>query len=83
MVWSKNKLEAVRLMEVKLRNIMNWLTDSGMKVNEAKTDLCLFHKGDTSPVSLNINGNILKSNNKINTLGVIFDSKLQWQTKFP
>ena len=24
------------------------------------------------------NGNILKSNKKINILGVIFDSKLQW-----
>ena len=57
---------------------MAWLIDSGMKVNEAKTDVCLFHRGDTTPISLNINGNIIKSNNKINVLGVIFDSKMQW-----
>ena len=57
---------------------MTWLTNSGMKVNKAKTDVCLFHRGDTTQVSLNINGNIVKSNNKINILGVIFDSKMQW-----
>ena len=49
LVWNRNKLEAARLMEVKLKNIMDWLTNSGLKVNEAKTDECLFHKGDTTP----------------------------------
>ena len=65
-------------MEAKLKNIMDWLTKSGMKVNEAKTDVCLFHRGDTTPISLNINGTTITSNTKINILGVIFDSKLQW-----
>ena len=66
------------MMEAKLKNIMDWLTNSGMKVNEAKTDVCLFHRGDTTPISLNINGTTITSNTKINILGVIFDSKLQW-----
>ena len=28
---------------------MDWLRDSGMKVNESKADLCLFHRGDSTP----------------------------------
>ena len=41
LVWNKNKLVVIRLMEIKLDRIMKWLTDSGMKVNESRTDLCL------------------------------------------
>ena len=49
-----------------------------MKVNGAKTDLCLFHRGDTGPITININGCEVTSKKAINVLGVIFDSKLQW-----
>ena len=51
---------------------------SGMVVNEAKTDLCLFCRHDCPPIILNINGKYLISKNTINILGVTFDSKLQW-----
>ena len=57
---------------------MDWLRDSGMRVNESKTDLCLFHRGDTTPISISINGVNLTSNKTTNILGVIFDSKLTW-----
>ena len=49
-----------------------------MRVNEAKTELCLFHKGDTTPIKITINGNDVTSKKSINILGVIFDPKLQW-----
>ena len=55
---------------------MDWLKDSGMKVNESKTDLCLFHRGDTTPISINLYGKMISSNKTMNVLGVIFDSKL-------
>ena len=42
------------------------------------TDLCLFHRRDTTPISISINGVNLTSNKTINILGVIFDSKLTW-----
>ena len=48
-----------------------------MKVNEAKTDLCLFYKGDSTPITLNIYDKTISSNKSINILGVIVDSKLQ------
>ena len=49
-----------------------------MKVNEAKTCLCLFHKNDTPPITIRLNGASIISATNINVLGVIFDQKLQW-----
>ena len=51
-----------------------------MKVNESLTNLCLFHKGDLTPITLNLYGKTIVSNRTINALGVIFDSKLTWST---
>ena len=45
LVWSRNKSDLVRMMEIKLGRIMDGLRKSGMKVNESKTDLCLFYRG--------------------------------------
>ena len=50
LAWNKDKTELVRIMEIKLKRVINWLADSGMKVNGSKTELCLFHKGDTAPI---------------------------------
>ena len=58
--------------------IVNWLSKSGMKVNEQKTDLCLFYKRDVASISIILSGQVISSNKTINVLGVIFDSKLQW-----
>ena len=49
-----------------------------MKVNEAKTDPCLFHNRDAAPITVKFNGVSIISSKKINFLGVIFDQKLQW-----
>ena len=78
LVWNKDKALLVRMMENKLKRIIGWLVKSGMKVNESKTELCLFHRGDSGPITVNINGNEVTSKKTINILGVIFDSKLQW-----
>ena len=78
LVFSKNRLVLVKLMEKKLGVIVNWLSKSGMKVNEQKTDLCLFYKRDVAPISIVLSGQVISSNKTINVLGVIFDSKLQW-----
>ena len=70
------------MMENKLGRIMDWLKKSGMKVNESKTDLCLFYRGDITPITVILYGQTIKSNKSINILGVIFDSKLQWSEHF-
>ena len=62
----------------KTEMITKWLKDSGLVVNEEKTELCLFHKRDHPSVEVTINGKIIKSKKCINVLGVLFDSKMQW-----
>ena len=47
-------------------------------LNESKTCLCLFYHKDTAPIEIVLNNVKIKSVNKINVLGVIFDQKLQW-----
>ena len=65
-------------MEDKIKIIKKWLTDSGLKVNESKTELCLFYRNDTPQIEINIENIIIKSRNEINVLGVTFDSRLTW-----
>ena len=65
-------------MEQKLEMITKWLKDSGLKVNENKTEICLFHRNDTQTISISLQGQIIKSTNSMNVLGVTFDSKLNW-----
>ena len=78
LVRNRDRQVLVNLMERKLEIVVNWLSKSGMKVNEAKTDLCLFHYKDAAPIIVKFNGVSMVSSRKINVLGVIFDQKLQW-----
>ena len=57
-------------------------TDSGLVVNDEKTDVCLFYKNDCQAIELRVNNKLIKSKSTINVLGVTFDSKLQWGTQF-
>ena len=79
--WSENKSIVIINMQNKITRITNWLTDSGLMVNEAKTELCLFHRNDHPPIVVNINNRNLQSKKSMNVLGVSFDSKLNWQSQ--
>ena len=59
--------------------ITKWLKDSGLVVNESKTEICLFHKNDQPPISISLQGVNVTSSKSMNVLGVIFDAKLNWQ----
>ena len=63
-------------MQKKLEMITKWLKDSGLKVNEAKTELCLFHRNDTQKISITLNGKQIFSKKSMGVLGVIFYCKL-------
>ena len=65
-------------MKQTLNMIIKWLKDSGLMVNDAKMELCLFYRADTQPIQIEINGSQIRNKLTINVLGVIFDSKLQW-----
>ena len=66
-------------MKKTLETIIKRLKDSGLKVNDAKTELCIFNKTDIASVTINTFK--IKSKNQINVLGVIFDTKLKWHSQ--
>ena len=79
--WNGQLLELLINMTNKLERITKWLTDSGLKVNESKTELCLFHCKDHQPIQITLNDQILISKSSMSVLGVSFDSKLNWLTQ--
>ena len=76
--YNRNIEMAKNQLITKLQIATTWLTDSGLKVNDSKTELCKFHKNDTTQVEIVLNNVIIKSKNTMNVLGVEFDSKLNW-----
>ena len=44
LTWNLSKQTVIIQMQAKLKIITTWLRDSGLKVNEQKTELCLFYK---------------------------------------
>ena len=81
-VLHSNKQKEALLLQMKntLEKIIKWLKQSGLKVNDAKTEFCLFYRKDSPPVKLNINNIELTSVKSMKVLGVLFDSKLNWQS---
>lgn len=65
-------------MQKDLESMTKWLRDSGMKVNEAKTEICVFHRMDCRPITIRINQIPIISLNSMNVLGVQFDNKMNW-----
>ena len=76
--WNTDLGVLVINLEKKLEMITKWLRDSGLVVNESKTEVCLFHKNDPPKVSIKLLGSTIHSKKEMNVLGVTFDSKLTW-----
>ena len=77
---SKCKQEAINLISNKLHLITKWLKDSGLSVNENKTEVCVFYHRPTTNIEIVLNNVSVKSQNCMNVLGVIFDSTLNWSS---
>ena len=74
----KTKDLVLKTLETKLNKTIKWLKESGLKVNETKTELCVFHRINNTEGSLLVDDVVIESKNEINVLGITFDSKLQW-----
>jgi hypothetical protein len=74
----KNKTELIREMESTLENIRKWIKQSGLKINEKKTEICHFYRREKEPVKVKIGVDLVTTTNTINILGVTFDSKMTW-----
>ena len=77
-LWNKQLSALITDMKKTIESITKWLRQSGLKVNELKTELCLFHRKDQPPVQITVNDSTIISKDHIKVLGIIFDSKLQW-----
>ena len=66
-------------MQQRLEMITKWLKDSGLIVNESKTEICMFHRNDTQTVTVMLQDKLITSKKHMNVLGVTFDSKLNWR----
>ena len=77
-VWNNQISDVILNLERDLEMITKWLKDSGLKVNESKTETCLFHQNDQPIVTIKIQGSSIKSSKTMNVLGVLFDSRLTW-----
>jgi len=64
---------------IKSNILTNWFKDSGLVVNENKTEFCVFHKSKKTTCEIVINDVIIKSRSTLKTLGVTFDENLTWE----
>ena len=79
--WNKMLHLLIRDMERSLEMITKWLRQSGLRVNDLKTEICLFHRNDCQLIEITVNESRIKSKSNMNVLGVSFDSKLQWHSQ--
>ena len=61
-----------------METIAKWLKDSGLKLNETKTEICMVSRSDLAPVTVIVGGARIVSSDYMIVLGVIFDTKLSW-----
>ena len=78
LLWNKTIQQLIIDMEKTLESVTKWLRQSGLKVNDSKTELCLFHRKDQAPITIKLSNIVLTSKDHINVLGLTFDSNLTW-----
>ena len=69
---------AVEEMEVYLAAIIKWMKQSGLKINENKTEVCTFFKHDLVQPIVRVGTDLITAKESINVLGVTFDTTLSW-----
>ena len=62
----------------RLNIVVSFLRDSGLHINNSKTEICVFHGRDTRINTAIINGQEVLVSKVMRILGVYFDSKLTW-----
>ena len=58
---NKTKEIALQRLQFQLQKVEKWLTNSGLKVNVAKTEIVIFHRSDTALSSIKMNDQVIPS----------------------
>ena len=76
--WAESIDEVKAKMELSLDTIIKWMKASGLKVNEDKTELCLFYRTMPPMITLQIGNQTVSTTTFMNVLGVTFDATMKW-----
>jgi len=76
---SEKKEKVLKDLSLNANKLAKWFRDSGLVVNESKTEFCLFHKNQRTKESITINQTTIFDRGKIVVLGVILDQTLSWE----
>ena len=68
MEWNTSLPLLVINLEKRLKMITKWLRDSGLVVNESKTEACLFHTQDQPPIEFTLQGVKITTKKSMNVL---------------
>ncbi len=52
-----------------------------LKVNDSKTEVCIFHKKSKTVVNIELNGCVIKSKDSIKILEMTFDANQNWENQ--
>ena len=74
-----NEEEVLTNLGKSTKLLITWLRDSGMLVNVAKTEVCIFSNSVVSTKSFDVDGTDIVIQESIGVLGITFDAKLNWQ----
>ena len=75
---AETEQEAIQRCITQTEITAKWMKDSGLVINNEKTEVCVFHKQDTNITEVMLNGSLITIKKSIKILGIIFDSKLNW-----
>ena len=79
---NENLILSINEIKRKIISVTNWLSGSGLKINDQKTEICIFHRREQISLNISINNTEIQTSNKINILGMIFDSNLSWDHQY-
>ena len=74
----KDLMATIGKVKFKAEFLLNWLTNSGLIINAAKTEICIFSSEAIGSFEVEILDFRVKTKSSIKVLGLLFDSKLQW-----
>jgi len=77
-VASKTKEQVTTEIGTVLTEMTIWFKNSGLKVNETKTEIAVFFKTNTCSEEVIVNAQMIKTKNVIKVLGVMMDTTLSW-----
>ena len=77
---AENKTAALSLLQQKVTRAEQWMSGSGLAVNITKTELAVFHRYDSGSSIIKLRNMEIKSKPVINVLGVLFDTRLTWDS---